>query len=1745
MTTKRAKYATSLVLVLLAFFLGLGESRAIDGPNPAVNYNFPNFANSPLPTVVGGVVTPNTGIRKFVDSLSVPGTYAAPGANGIGQFIPIATPQTPPNVNGVPPTWAATDDYYEIALVEYVEQMHSDLPPVVGAKIGGTGGTKLRGYVQEANGVPMGDPHYLGPLIIATKDKPVRIKFTNRLPIGVPAGNLFIPTDVTMMGAGPYEIDVDPLNPQPGATITGNFTQNRATLHLHGGNTPWISDGTPHQWTVPAGEFANTTYPKGMSVQNVPDMELPANGSLTFYYTNQQSGRLMFYHDHAYGITRLNVYAGEAAGYLLTDTAERALTNGGTVGIPNMPEVPLVIQDRTFVPDPLTQLATSDPSWDTANWGGMGNFWFPHVYMPNQWPNNPDNTGVNPLGRWDYGPWFWPIFPAPGAIPALSSVPEAFMDTPVVNGTVYPYYNVPAGPVRFRILNAANDRYWNLQLYQTSNILSGITVTAPGATYTAAPIVTITNAAGDTTGKGATALATVDLTPASPTLGQVTGIRLVTVGSGYTAAPTVTITPAPGDLTGVGATATATLYTGLTEVGMIPYVPPQASWPAGWGTPDSREGGVPDPALRGPAIVQIGTEGGILPYPAVVKNIPIDYDYNRRSVTVLNVLEHGLFLGPAERADVIIDFTPYAGKTIILYNDAPAPVPGFDPRNDYYTAAPDWTANGGAPSTLAGYGPNTRTIMAFNVAGVAGATPPNDYYNPNILTALQTALPAAFALTQDRPIVAESAYNAAFGTAWTDQYARIYTGSSLQPTFNFTDGNSLPQSYTPGSKAIQELFDNYGRMNSTLGVELPATSALIQTTIPLGYIDPPTETFNDGETQIWKITHNGVDTHAVHFHLFNAQLINRVGWDGTIKPPDPNEQGWKDTIRMNPLEDIIVAVKAKSQTGLPFTLPDSVRPMDVTMPIGSSSNFTQVDPATGNPATVVNAMYNYHWEYVWHCHLLGHEENDMMRPMVLVVGQAGPTAGVAPTTLTFASQAINTTSAAQTVTLSNTGTGALTINSITITGANPADFARTTTCGTSLPAPTAPATSTTCTISVTFKPTVSGARAGNITISTNDTVHPTLTVAMTGTGASPTAGVAPTTLTFTNQQVGTTSAAQTATLSNTGTAPLTITGITIGGTNAGDFARTTTCGATLAAGATCTISVTFAPTAAGARTASVAIASNDPVNPTLSVALTGTGTAPTAGVAPTTLTFTNQQVGTTSAAQTATLSNTGTAPLTITGITIGGTNAGDFARTTTCGATLAAGATCTISVTFAPTAAGARTASVAIATNAPVNPTLSVALTGTGTAPTAGVAPTTLTFAGQMVNTTSAAQSVTLSNNGTAALTISSITIAGTNANNFARTTTCGATLAAGATCTISVTFTPTAAGARTASVAIATNAPANPTLSVALTGTGTAPIAGVSPLSLTFGNQAIGVTSAGQMVTLSNTGTANLTVNSITITGANAGDFAELNGCGTLLVAGGTCSAFVTFRPTAGGARAASLTFSTNDAAHPTLTVGLSGTGTGARVTPTSLAFGNQALNTNSATQSVTLTNLGTTSLTGIAISLTGANASSFRIASNNCRATLAAGATCTIGIRFRPTAVGAMAAALSITDSDPTSPQTVQLSGTGTGPALGLSPTSVAFGNWAVAGGATAPRTVTVSNTGTAPLIITGITISGGNATQFARTNVNCPIRGAGLAAGASCTVNVTFNPSTVGNKTSSLRVAVSAPATTQSVPLTGTGQ
>ncbi len=1068
---------------------GFGNNTGVTGaPMKQQTYyaNSPNGVHSPTACfdalgapatpVPGGVCDTGTALRKFKDPL--PGLAAPGGPNGdsSGKYIPKAVPTKWVNQQGV----GTNDDYYEIAVVEWKEQFHSDLK---------AGGTTVRGYVQidpaatdvaaglsngavavagskawlltDLNGPVMiarpdansasgwrmvqayavDKPHYLGPVINATQNVPTRIKFVNLLPVGRASngqrnGDLFLPVDEMLPGAG------------FGPDGKVKFTQNRVEIHLHGGDNPWISDGTPHQWVTPAGEADATNpasvaaeavtkgvapadaagYIRGASAVNVPDMPNPGPGGMTYYFPNGESARLMFYHDHAFGLTRLNVYAGVASVYELNDTAEQAAKLAGTLPAD---QIPLVFQEKTFVPK---DVAIQDAKWDSTYWGAEGDLWFPHVYETNQDPSSVD--GTKPVGRWDWGPYFWPVFPSyfdrlpngehvianqtAGGVPVatglseVSTTPEAFMDTPIVNGQAYPTMTVEPKAYRFRMLNAMNDRFVNLGLY----IAADAVTTNPNDPQNPATQPTLCD--GVQTRPGTTT---------KPALADCTEVKMVHFDTSYPSAyyPALPIAPYGNP----NAEFKFPDGSNATTAGLVG---------TGWGATSGHlaiSAGVPDPATAGPDIHLIGNEGGFLANVATIPSTPMNYEANKRSVTLLNILEKGVFINPAGRADAVIDFSQYAGKTLILYNDSPAPLPAGDPRIDYYTGMGDYSSVGGGENVLPGYGPNDRTIMQIYVQPITPATPLN-------VAALAAAVPALHGATQPMPVVPEPRYNTAFPgiSGTTETLARIYTGAIYLGKYNamtFKTPEAIKYTPAPGSvtasltnaagavynggvaipqcanaaacqtvlnnvrakgaakaaagaivnayvenKAIQELFDpTYGRMNATLGVELPFVSALTQTTIPLGYVDPVTEKVTDGETQFWKITHNGVDSHPVHFHLVNVQVINRVGWDGTLKSPTDDEIGWKETVIMNPLEDIVVAVRAKAPK-LPFGLPNSVRARDPSQPVGPNviEGFTQVNPLTGNPAVVSNKVEDFGWEYVWHCHILGHEENDFMRPFV-------------------------------------------------------------------------------------------------------------------------------------------------------------------------------------------------------------------------------------------------------------------------------------------------------------------------------------------------------------------------------------------------------------------------------------------------------------------------------------------------------------------------------------------------------------------------------------------------------------------------------------------------------------------------------------------------------------------------------------------------------------------------------------------
>jgi hypothetical protein len=320
------------------------------------------------------------------------------------------------------------------------------------------------------------------------------------------------------------------------------------------------------------------------------------------------------------------------------------------------------------------------------------------------------------------------------------------------------------------------------------------------------------------------------------------------------------------------------------------------------------------------------------------------------------------------------------------------------------------------------------------------------------------------------------------------------------------------------------------------------------------------------------------------------------------------------------------------------------------------------------------------------------------------------------------------------------------------------------------------------------------------------------------------------------------------------------------------------------------------------------------------------------------------------------------------------------------------------------------------------------------TPPPISVSPNSLAFGNQLVGTGSSTQPITVKNNSAAATTIG-IAVSG----DFTQTNTCPvspATLAVDASCAINAGFDPTTTGERNGAVTITHRLAGSPQI-VMMTGTGVVPIVTLAATSISFGNQGVGSSSSEQMVGLTNTGTAPLTISSIAITGTNKGDFSQTNTCPispATLVVGGGCSIDAVFTPTATGNRAASVTITDNAAGSPQA-ISFSGVGTapGVMLTPANVPFGNQLVTTSSAAQDITLSNNGTGTLNITSIAITGANSSDFS-ETNPCGASLAVGAKCSVAVAFKPTATGNRSARVIITDDGPGSPQMVLLTGAGT---------------------------------------------------------------------------------------------------------------
>ncbi|NYE63065.1 cytochrome c553 [Duganella sp. 1224] len=530
--------------------------------------------------------------------------------------------------------------------------------------------------------------------------------------------------------------------------------------------------------------------------------------------------------------------------------------------------------------------------------------------------------------------------------------------------------------------------------------------------------------------------------------------------------------------------------------------------------------------------------------------------------------------------------------------------------------------------------------------------------------------------------------------------------------------------------------------------------------------------------------------------------------------------------------------------------------------------------------------------------------------------------------------------------------------------------------------------------------------------------------------ASPAASLAPSTLTFSGANIGQASAPLSATLTNTGNAALNIGTIGISGAAAGDFALAGgSCanGAAIAAGANCTVQASFTPTAAGARAATLTITHNA-TGGSSTVALNGTGNATpqaTIALSAASVDLGKLLVGTPSAVATITVANSGQAALNFSGIAIGGANASIIALGGTCavGTPVAAGGSCTVTVQATPASAGAIAASLTLTSNAAnaasAGGSVTVSLTGSAAtpAPALTATPSAVAFGAQTIGTAAATQTVTLANSGNVALNIGSIGVTGSPAVTLSANT-CGSTLAVGANCVATVRFAPTVEGAVTASLAVASNAPA---LQVGITGTGTTQATAQPALSETgpiaFADTQVGSSADAHTTTLSNSGNAALKIATLTLGGTNPGDFVVGGTCAAnvSVSSGASCTITTAFKPTAAGARSADLLLVTDGGAQ--FHLALNGNGVAVVVTapslsisPQSFDFGSVAIGAAAPTRRFTLTNSG-----AAAVTLSGATFSGPFAAvadSTGCAAfpfTLQPGAACDLVVSYTPGTTGA----------------------------------------------------------------------------------------------------------------------------------------
>ena len=724
---------------------------------------------------------------------------------------------------------------------------------------------------------------------------------------------------------------------------------------------------------------------------------------------------------------------------------------------------------------------------------------------------------------------------------------------------------------------------------------------------------------------------------------------------------------------------------------------------------------------------------------------------------------------------------------------------------------------------------------------------------------------------------------------------------------------------------------------------------------------------------------------------------------------------------------------------------------------------------------------------------------------------------VSPTTLNFGKVGVGKQTS-QTIAVTNTGTLPVSITQATIS--NP-QFSLT---GVTLPMSVATGQSGNFTVGVT--PSTSGTLSGTLTVQGSDGAAPAV-VNLSATAVAPAPQIS---LSSSSVQFGTVGIGSTSnlnlTISNTGNADLTVSVISLTGAEFSVSGITTP--KTIVAGQSAQLGLSFQPKVGGAAAATLSITSNDPANPTMSVALAGTGSTATFGqlqANPASVSFGSVNAGG-NATQQIILNNTGTAAVQISSIAASG--AGFSVNGITTPFTLNATATATLNVVFAPTTGGSASGSVTVTSNATNSP-LTISLSGTVAQPGLTIAPASFAY-GSVTDGQTKSQTFTLTNTGATSLTISQLSVSGAGYSLSGLAT--PSTIAAGASATFSALFAPTTAGSLPGTITITSNAPGSPS-TVALSGTGVAGTVTLSanPTSLAFGNVNAGTTSS-KSVTLTNSGTANVTISQVTVSGKDV----TTSGVTTpvTLAPGQNQTLNVAFKPTAAETVSGNVTVTTTQGTNTVVSV--SGTGVQAAIslTPSSANFGSVTVGaTNS--QTIQVTNSGNAVLTVTQANVTGTG---FSTTGLTLPLSINPGLSSTFNAQYQPASAGSASGSITIVSNAATSPNVVALTGTGVAASqiLSLSTNSVSFGN--VNTGTNSTQTVTVTNTGNSNVQISQIAASGAG---FSLSGAGAPVT---LTPSQKLTISVIFSPTVTGPASGSVTITSNATGSPATISLSGSG-